>query len=174
MCAKPIKTSETVTENIFRDFYGANVFIEKSAIPKKYGFISKNKTEHVGYPDFFLDDGLIFIVEAKAINHKNAEQELLFYMNNNSFKEDKDILGIAISGQGTSKFPLVVSYFIKFSTDDPSVLDVDNSLLGLENLKKVYQKKKAERFSGSISNLTKTLSALNSQFQKENIVEVIS
>ena len=87
-----------------------------------------------------------------------------------SFKEDKDILGIAISGQGTSKFPLVVSYFIKFSTDDPSVLDVDNSLLGLENLKKVYQKKKAERFSGSISNLTKTLSALNSQFQKENIV----
>lgn len=170
MCAKPIKTSETVTENIFRDFYGANVFIKKSAIPKKYGFISKNKTEHVGYPDFFLDDGLIFIVEAKAINHKNAEQELLFYMNNNSFKEDKDILGIAISGQGTSKFPLVVSYFIKFSTDDPSVLDVDNSLLGLENLKKVYQKKKAERFSGSISNLTKTLSALNSQFQKENIV----
>ena len=29
--------SETITENIFRDFYGANTFIEKSAIPKSYG-----------------------------------------------------------------------------------------------------------------------------------------
>lgn len=28
-----IRTSESVTENIFRDFYGSNVFIEKSAIP---------------------------------------------------------------------------------------------------------------------------------------------
>ena len=26
------KVSETVTENIFRDFYGANTFIEKAAI----------------------------------------------------------------------------------------------------------------------------------------------
>lgn len=35
------KTSETVTENLFRDFYGANTFIEKSSIPDKYGFVSK-------------------------------------------------------------------------------------------------------------------------------------
>jgi len=35
------KVSETVTENIFRDFYGANTFIEKSAIPSGYGFTSK-------------------------------------------------------------------------------------------------------------------------------------
>ena len=26
--------SETITENIFRSFYGAETFIEKSAIPK--------------------------------------------------------------------------------------------------------------------------------------------
>lgn len=26
----------------FRNFYGATTFIEKSAIPKKYGFLSKN------------------------------------------------------------------------------------------------------------------------------------
>ena len=35
------KVSETVTENLFRDFYGANTFIEKSAIPSAYGFTSK-------------------------------------------------------------------------------------------------------------------------------------
>lgn len=37
------KTSETITENIFRDFYGANTFIEKSAIPSGYGFTSKKR-----------------------------------------------------------------------------------------------------------------------------------
>ena len=35
--------SETITENIFRDFYSGCNFIEKSAIPENYGFISKNK-----------------------------------------------------------------------------------------------------------------------------------
>ena len=52
------RTSETVTENLFRDFYGPSTFIEKSAIPKKYGFKSKqNNVQGVsteGYPDFFL------------------------------------------------------------------------------------------------------------------------
>lgn len=40
------KVSETVTENIFRDFYGANTFIEKSAIPSGYGFTSKKGTSY--------------------------------------------------------------------------------------------------------------------------------
>ena len=35
------KNSETITENIFRTFYGASSFIEKSAIPSAYGFTSK-------------------------------------------------------------------------------------------------------------------------------------
>jgi len=35
------KTSETITENIFRNFYGSKTYIEKSAIPKEYGFVSK-------------------------------------------------------------------------------------------------------------------------------------
>lgn len=35
------KVSETVTENLFRDFYGASTFVEKSAIPSGYGFTSK-------------------------------------------------------------------------------------------------------------------------------------
>lgn len=49
-----IRTSESVTENIFRDFYGSNVFIEKSAIPNSYGFLSKSDTENIGYPDFSI------------------------------------------------------------------------------------------------------------------------
>ena len=49
------KVSETITENIFRDFYRNDSFIEKSAIPAEYGFISKNKTSNQGYPDFFKD-----------------------------------------------------------------------------------------------------------------------
>ncbi|MBL1488774.1 hypothetical protein ELC62_30480, partial [Klebsiella pneumoniae] len=32
------KESETITEGIFRTFYGANTFIEKSAIPHEYDF----------------------------------------------------------------------------------------------------------------------------------------
>lgn len=51
-----LSVSETVTENLFRDFYGATTFIEKSAIPKEYGFKSKNgDSDEKGYPDFFLD-----------------------------------------------------------------------------------------------------------------------
>ena len=32
------RISETITENNFRNFYGSKTFIEKSAIPEKYGF----------------------------------------------------------------------------------------------------------------------------------------
>lgn len=37
------KISEANTEKIFREFYGAGTFIEKSAIPSEYGFKSKNQ-----------------------------------------------------------------------------------------------------------------------------------
>ena len=37
------QVSETITENIFRSYYGADTFIEKSAIPKTYGFVSKKE-----------------------------------------------------------------------------------------------------------------------------------
>ncbi len=44
--------SETITESIFREFYGLESFIEKSAIPSHYGFKSKKGTGYKGYPDF--------------------------------------------------------------------------------------------------------------------------
>lgn len=49
----PNSVSETITENLFRDYYGPSKFIEKSAIPKQHGFKSKSGTSYKGYPDFF-------------------------------------------------------------------------------------------------------------------------
>ncbi len=169
--AGEVRVSETVTENLFREFYGAKRFLEKAAIPKSYGFISKKQTDNFGYPDFFLDEELIFVVEAKAINHNAAEEELLYYMKNNAFAQTRDCMGIALSGQNTGKYPLRVSYFLKFAADAiPEELSIDKSLLSVENLKKIYLKQKKDRFSDSLDNLTKTLCSLNSQFQKDNIV----
>ena len=99
-----ITISETITENIFRDFYNNDKFIEKSAIPKSYGFISKNKTENPGYPDFFLDDtkrDFVVIVEAKALKHSDAEEDVKWYMEHNAIK--KTVIGIAVSGQEFSQ-----------------------------------------------------------------------
>ena len=46
------KESETITECIFRTFYGSDTFIEKSAIPHEYDFRSKSNIEEPGYPDY--------------------------------------------------------------------------------------------------------------------------
>lgn len=71
--------SETRTENFFRQEYGTTTFIEKSAIPSKYGFYSKKGTNYKGYPDFFLDQGeYCIVVEAKAENHLQAENEVKY------------------------------------------------------------------------------------------------
>ena len=79
------KQSESITENIFREFYGVSVFIEKSAIPKSYGFTSKKGTTEDGYPDFFKElKDFVIVVEAKALHHSQAEKEVKFYMQNNS------------------------------------------------------------------------------------------
>ena len=82
--------SETKTENIFRDFYGSTTFIEKSAIPAEYGFKSKKGTDYKGYPDFFKDlENYTIIVEAKAVAHNNAMEEVLFYMLNNNISDKR-------------------------------------------------------------------------------------
>ena len=74
------KTSETITENIFREVYGANTFIEKSAIPSQYCFQSKKSSIYKGYPDFFREeDNYIIVVESKAVVHKDAINEVKFY-----------------------------------------------------------------------------------------------
>lgn len=160
--------SETVTENIFRQFYINENFIEKSAIHKEYGFKSKKGTGFKGYPDFFKDlPDYVIIVEAKAIQHSNAEQEVKFYMSENNIH--KDIIGIAISGQKISQ--IKVTYFYKTSgTDELYTLKVKDTLLSLDSL---YKKFIRHKYGEIISDdeLISVIKSLNEIFHRGNIRE---
>lgn len=161
------KPSETVTENIFRSHYGVNEFIEKSAIPSHYGFLSKNGTDKEGYPDFFKDveeQGYAIVVEAKAVKHSEAESDIQFYMANN--KINKDLIGIAISGQDASQ--VKVSYFYKLkSTDQILPFKIKDSLISLESLHEKFLKHKNGEFI-SEDELVSVLKELNEIFHAEN------
>lgn len=161
------KISETITENIFRSFYGTNIFLEKSAIPNYCGFISKKGTDYKGYPDFFKEiDDYVIVVEAKADNINLANEEVKFYMLNNNVS--KDIIGISISGQNIEE--IKVCTFLK--EEDSRLIkrmDID-SLLPLDNLDRVYRK---IRFGDSISDesLTTVLNNLNKTFHNNGKVK---
>ena len=160
--------SETTTESIFRDFYGSRTFIEKSAIPKSCGFKSKNGTASDGYPDFYKDVGdFVIVVEAKAAQQKDAEKDVLFYIQEN--KINKDIIGIALSGQNESE--LRVSYFFKCSITGgkPKKLDIGNTLLSLDAITKAVRKSKHGE-TVTESELKSILKALNNVFHKGNKV----
>lgn len=160
--------SETITENIFREYYGAKTFIEKSAIPKKYGFVSKKGTEYAGYPDFFKDmTDFVIVVEAKALKHSDAEDEVRFYMENNDI-DDKGIVGMAVSGQELSQ--IKVTYYYKSQNDEEiEVFQIKDTLMSLENVSKTYQKKIAGE-SISDEELTKIIKQLNETFHDGNKV----
>ena len=157
--------SETITENLFRNFYGSNTFFEKSAIDVNYGFKSKKNKKYKGYPDFFKElNDFIIVVEAKATNHKDAVDEIQYYMLNNDVQ--KDIIGIAISGQKELK----VDYFLKQKDDKKCLVLLHNSsLLEIDNIHRVYWKAK---YGDSVSQekLTKILNDLNKQFNDKNKV----
>lgn len=157
--------SETITENLFRNFYGSDLFIEKSAIDINYGFKSKKNTQFKGYPDFFKElNDFIIVVEAKATNHQDAISEVRHYMLNNSIQ--KDIIGIAISGQDELK----VDYFLKHREEKKCIILLQNSsLLSIDNIHSVYWKAK---YGDSVSQerLTKILNDLNKQFNDKNKV----
>jgi len=160
--------SETVTENIFRDFYGSKAFIEKSSIPKEYGFLSKKRTGNAGYPDFFLDlNEFVIIVEAKANSHQEAEEEVVFYAENNGI--DKDVVCIAISGQSAAD--LKITYYIKERNSSPVEVsfNYNNELLTISNLEQAYRKEKYGE-AASVESLIAILKELNSRFHKDNKV----
>ena len=161
------KVSETVTENLFRNYYGADTFIEKSAIPSQFGFQSKKKTNYKGYPDFLREDeDYIIIVEAKSLNQKDAVLEVQHYMVKNTIT--KDILGIAVSGQNSQS--LKVDYFIKLTDKDSCTkIKTNNSFLSLSNIDKIFWKNK---YGDSITSesLTTILKGLNKTFNTENKV----
>lgn len=161
------KVSETITENIFRDFYGVNTFIEKSAISKEYGFKSKKKNDNCGYPDFFKDDTeLSIVVETKAKKHLQAQSEIKYYINHNNIT--KDIIGIAISGQ--SEDSLKITYYLRiYDTNTCIELLTNTKLFTIENIKKLYYKSKKKEIT-SEEHLTKILHSLNKQFHDDDIV----
>jgi hypothetical protein len=163
-----IKKSETVTENIFREYYGSSTFLEKSAIPNELGFKSKKNTTYKGFPDFLLEEeDYIIVVEAKAVEQEQAINEVNFYMKNNNIK--KDIIGIAVSGQTIES--LKVDYFLKIN-DNKEVENIvkESSLLSLKNIANIYWK---NRYGESVTseNLIKTLNQLNKTFNDNNKVK---
>lgn len=163
------KISEANTEKIFREFYGAGTFIEKSAIPSEYGFKSKNQdSDKEGYPDFFYESDdceFVIVVEAKKNNHNLAEKEVQFYMKENELTQD--VIGMAVSGQDSCLYK-VTYYLKKFGEKSIKKLDVD-TLITIDNIKKVYKKSKGNELTTE-ENLVKTLNALNKQFHNEDIV----
>ena len=158
-----IKISETVTENIFRNFYGATTFIEKSAIPLTYGFKSKRGTNYAGYPDFFLDTAqsqYCIVAEVKAENHIQAEDETKFYMLCN--KINNDVIGIALSGQSAET--MCVTLFLRRAghSDIEKLLQADT----LPSLKVIHKKYMEAKCKDKITTeaLTSTLKDLNKKF----------
>lgn len=159
--------SETITENIFRKFYSPSSFIEKSAIPSEYGFQSKKNTDYKGYPDFFrVEEDFVIIVEAKGINQNAAIEEVQHYMSKN--KITQDIIGLAVSGQ--TREDIKVNYFLKiYNETDCKKLEVDNTLLSLHNIDRIYRKNRYGESVSSVS-LTTVLKSLNKTFHAGNKV----
>lgn len=160
--------SETVTENLFRDFYGSDTFIEKFAIPNEFGFQSKKGSSYKGYPDFLKEDeDFIIVVEAKASEQNDAINEIQHYLLKN--KITKDLIGIAVSGQKSDE--LKVDYFLKIN-DSKECIQIlkDSSLLTLKNIYNLYWK---SRYGESVTkeSLIKTLNELNKTFNDNNKVK---
>ena len=157
------KVSETNTENVFRSFYGSNTFIEKSAIPAKFGFVSKKGTGEKGYPDFFKEEeSYVIIVEAKGTSFQDAEDEVKFYSEHNKVK--KDIIAIAIAGQTDTSY--TAGYYIKLQGGTFERIVTSGRLMPLKDIKKLYRKTK---YGDSITTeaLKKELSSLNNIFHEK-------
>lgn len=161
------EVSESNTENLFREFYGPTTFIEKSAIPESYKFESKKGTKKKGYPDFFLDttDDFCIIVEAKALKHSLAEEQVKMYMLNNSI--NKNIIGIAISGQELSQVKLTY-FYTTLEKKEIKKFHVSDKFVSISNLKKILNKHlQGENISNE--KLLKVLKNINERFHASNV-----
>lgn len=156
--------SESMTENIFRNFYNSDRFIEKADIPKKYGFLSKRKTGEVGYPDFFKECGdYVIVVEAKSDDFDLACKEVQFYIENNQ-QPDIDMFGIAISGQ--NEYDYKASLSIKISGEPYKVLIPNGKLQSLDDIRQTYIREKYPDFIDD-SELIKILKQINNIFHND-------
>ena len=155
--------SETVTENIFRKFYGVGTFIEKSAISKNYGFKSKKGTDYKGYPDFLREEKeYLIVVEAKASvkDHEQAESEIKHYISNVSKKHK--VIGIAISGQTPEE--LLITHFISLpNSNQPDNINI-RRLTSLTELQQLFLDKSQKI---NYENLINYADKLNTSFHKQ-------
>jgi type I restriction enzyme M protein len=167
--------AESITENLFREFYGAQTFVEKRDIPKEFGFQSKRDGSTVdGFPDFFLDMGSwLIIVEAKSgapgpkSSHAAAEGEVRMYMETNAVPH-VDIVGIAVSGQ--TQASLQVTHFLrKGGSEEIEELADPRSLVSLAVLAKHYEAA-AHGDPLSDAELRRFLVQLNERFHKDSRV----
>ena len=157
--------SETKTENLFRKFYGADTFIEKSAIPKSFGFKSKKGTDYKGYPDFFLDcSDYVVVVEAKANDQEKAKNEVIWYMMNNKVRKTKDVVGLAFSGQTYNTLKCNY-YLLPQNSSNLKEFGSDNSFHKLKKLDELYMNCK---YGDAVSDeeLTSTLKGINETLNK--------
>ncbi len=167
--------AESTTENLFREFYGAQTFVEKRDIPKEFGFQSKRDGSTVdGFPDFFKDMGSwLILVEAKSgapgpkSSHAAAEAEVRMYMGTNAVPH-VDIFGIAVSGQ-TQESLQVTHFFRKGGSDEIEELADPRSLVSLAALKKYYAAA-AHGDPLSDAELRRFLVQLNERFHKDSRV----
>lgn len=166
------KKSETNTENVFRTFYGAQTFIEKSGIPQKYGFISKKQNQkgkvHEGYPDFFLDvnEEYVIVVEAKPTDFKLAKTEVQFYMDNNKIRNSKSIVGIAIAGQSENTYK--VAYFFLRKGESKIENMEGTSLRKIDDISRTVHTL-LHGDSVSDEDLNSILISLNNKFHEKNV-----
>lgn len=161
------KESETITECIFRTFYGSDTFIEKSAIPHEYDFRSKSNIEEPGYPDFFYEtDKYAIVVEVKPSvkQIKLACTEAKFYAQIN--KVGKDIFAIGMAGQTEEEYIAKLYYVI--DGEKIKEFESDGKLMSLDDIAKLYKRVK---YTDKISNeaLKKKLKELNEIFHKYQI-----
>ena len=161
------KESETITEGLFRNFYGTTTFIEKSAIPKEYGFRSKKNIEETGYPDFFYENdkfAIVVEVKPKVNQYSLACKEVKHYAEVNNV--NKDFFAISMAGQTEDEYKAGLFYII--DGGKITEYETDGKLLSLEDITNIYKKKK---YSDKLSNeaLKKKLKELNDTFQHHQI-----
>ncbi len=167
-----VNVAETNTENLFRTNYGAKTFVEKAAIPKKHGFltkenIGKNPTDKDwskkgGYPDFFKECGEYdIIVEAKGTDHVSAEEQVRYYMEYNNI--NIPMVGMAVSGQTKSKLKVTYYYSDGANKSDIKVMPIKDTFAGITDIKKSLTHCLYGDFL-SDDELTKILKAINEKF----------
>lgn len=160
--------SETITENIFRNHYGPLSFIEKTAIPSSYGFKSKKGSNYKGYPDFFRDEvDYAIVVEAKADDIELAKDEVKYYCLNNRIKSQKDIIGVAISGQAKNTLSVQHYLFIR-GKQVPIEFGPNDTLYSLVELDQAY---KQTKYGDAVSDeeLTTILCNINKELHRYNV-----